>query len=79
MWIFLLLGLIPFMPFGWGSTILFFAIPVWLVYWQVKFGKIQTQDADYTRAQRDRLIAFIIWLPALVVELLAGVVRVLAT
>jgi len=44
MWIFVLLGLIPFMPFGWGATFLFFVIPVWLVYWQVKFGKLQTSD-----------------------------------
>ena len=77
MWIFFLLGLLPFMPFGWGFTILFFVIPVWLVYWQVKFGRIQTQDADYARAKRDRLIALIIWLPALIVEFLAGVLRVL--
>jgi hypothetical protein len=79
MWGFFLLGLIPFLPLGLGFTILFFVIPVWLVYWQVKFGRIQTQDADYARAKRDRLIALIIWLPALIVEFLAGVLRVLAS
>ncbi|HSE24906.1 MAG TPA: hypothetical protein VLB68_24815 [Pyrinomonadaceae bacterium] len=71
MWIFVLLGLIPFLPFGWGATFLFFAIPAWLVYWQVKFGRLQTSDVDYKRAKRDRLIALGMWLPALGLELLS--------
>ena len=71
MWIFVLLGLIPFMPFGWGATLLFFVIPVWLVYWQVKFGKLQSSDVDYKRAKRDRLIALGMWLPALGLELVS--------
>ena len=54
MWIFFLLGLLPFLPFGWGFTFLVFAIPIWLIYWQVKFGSLQTSDADYKRAKRDR-------------------------
>jgi len=69
MWVFFLLGLIPFSQLGWGFTGLFFVIPVSLIYWQVKFGGIQSSDADYKRAQRDRLIAFIIWLPALALQL----------
>ena len=71
MWIFVLLGLIPFLPFGWGATFLFFVIPVWLVYWQVKFGKLQSSDVDYKRAKRDRLIALGMWLPALGLELVS--------
>jgi hypothetical protein len=74
MWIFFLLGLLPFMPFGWGFTALFFVIPVWLIYWQVKFGRLQTADADYKRAKRDRVSALIIWLPALAIEMLALVI-----
>ena len=77
MWIFFLLGLLPFLPFGWGFTGLFFSIPVWLIYWQVKFGRLQTSDVDYKRAKRDRLIALIIWLPALAIELLSLAVRLL--
>jgi hypothetical protein len=69
MWTFFLLGLIPFLPLGWGFTVLFFVIPVWLIYWQLKFGRLQTADPDYKRAKRDRLIALIIWLPALALEL----------
>ncbi len=74
MWTFFLLGLLPFSPFGWGFTGLFFAIPVWLIYWQLKFGRLQTIDADYKRARRDRLIALTIWIPALALELLSLVI-----
>jgi hypothetical protein len=68
------LGLLPFMPFGWGFKGLFFVIPAWLVFWQVKFGRLETPDTDYKRAKRDRLVALIIWLPALAVEVLALVI-----
>ncbi len=69
MWVFFLLGLIPFSQLGWGFTGLFFVIPVSLIYWQIKFGGMQSSDADYKRAQRDRLIALFIWLPALALQL----------
>jgi hypothetical protein len=68
MWIFWLLGLLPFLPFGWGFVGLFFAVPIWLIVWQVKFGSLQTADADYKRAKRDRLIALALWVPALALE-----------
>ena len=76
MWTFFLGGLV-FMPLGWGFSGLFFVIPAWLIYWQVKFGNLQTRDVDYARAKRDRLIALIIWLPALGLELLAWGLRLL--
>jgi len=79
MWIFFLLGLLPFLPFGWGFTFLVFLIPVWLVYWQVKFGGLQTTDVDYKRAKRDRLIALVIWIPAFALQLIAIVLRVVVT
>jgi hypothetical protein len=68
--IFLLGILIPFMPFGWGFTILFFVIPIWLIVWQLRFGRLQTVDKDYKRAKRDRLLPLVIWLPALIWELI---------
>jgi hypothetical protein len=70
-WVFFLLGLLPFMPFDWGFTGLFFLIPAWLLYWQVQFGRLEISDGDYNRARRDRLMALIIWLPGLAVEVLA--------
>ena len=78
MWIFFLLGLIPFLPFGWGFIGLFFVVPIWLIVWQVKFGSLQTGDADYKRAKRDRLIALLIWLPALAWESLVLVLGLIA-
>ena len=77
MWIFLALSVVPFMPFGWGFRILFLVIPVWLIYWQVKFGKLETVDPDYKTAKRDRLIALLIWLPALALEVLVLAARLI--
>ena len=50
---------------------LFFAIPVWLIMWQVKFRGLETPDPDYKTAKRDLLITLIIWLPALVFEVIS--------
>jgi uncharacterized Tic20 family protein len=64
MWLFFLLGLV--LPFvGSGATLLFFGDGGGLIYWQIKFGRLKTVDADYKRAKRDWLIAAAIWLPAL--------------
>jgi len=40
------------------------AIPVWLIYWQFTFARLKTNDPDFEKAKRDRLLAFVIWLPA---------------
>ena len=58
---------------GWG--LLLFVVPIWLILWQAKFRNLQTADPDYKRAKRDRLLALVIWLPALALELLVLVVR----
>ena len=72
MWTFFLLALIPFlMPIVWASNVMFFVVPVWLLYWQVKYGNLQTDDKDYARAKRDRLIAFLIWAPAMAFEVVS--------
>ena len=71
MWVFFLLSTIPFMPFGWGFIGLFFVIPVWLFTWPIKFGRLESSDADYKTARRDWLIALICWLAALAFEVLA--------
>ena len=77
MWTFFVIGLFGSTVFAWGFTGLFFAIPVWLIYWQVKFGRIQTPDPDYKRAKRDWLISLLIWLPALALDLIALGLRLL--
>ena len=72
MWTFFLLALIPFlMSLVWASNVMFFVVPVWLVYWKVRFGKLQTDDKDYVRAKRDCLIAFLIWSPAMAFEVVS--------
>ena len=71
MWVFFLLSAIPFLPFGWGYIGMFFVIPVWLFAWPVKFGRLESSDADYKRAKRDWLIALICWLAALAFEVFA--------
>lgn len=68
MWVFLLLRMLFFPPAGWGYVGLFFAIPIWLITWQVRFRNLATQDPDYKTARRDWLIALIIWVPALVLQ-----------
>ena len=49
---------------------LFFLIPVYLIYWQIKYGSLKTADPDYLKAKRDRLIALLLWLPAGLLKLL---------
>ena len=65
MWVFFLVRFIPFVGIvGWiGMMVLLVAVPVKLILWQVKFGRINTTDPDYKTAKTNRLIAFLIWLP----------------
>ena len=59
------------MPLVWASNVIFFVVPVWLVYWQVRYGNLQTDDKDYARAKRDRLFAFLTWAPAMAFEVVS--------
>ena len=79
MWTFFLLALIPFlMPLVWASNAMFFVVPVWLVYWKVRFGNLQTEDKDYARARRDWFTAFLIWSPAMAFEVVSLAIGLLA-
>ena len=69
MWLFLLLSVIPFLPFGWGYFGLFLGVPVWLVYWYPKYGRLKTRDPDYARAKRDWKTAVALWSPALLIQI----------
>ena len=69
MWLILLVGMvIPLVV--WGFIGLFFAVPIWLITWQVRFRGLETIDQDYKTAKRDWLVALIIWLPALALEVI---------
>jgi len=74
MWGLFLLGFI-FGAARLGVVGLFFAVPVSVLVWQIKYGNLQTADPDYKKAKRDRWIALALWLP---VGLLQFVVMVLA-
>lgn len=70
MWLFLLLSSVPFLPFGWGFLGLFIAVPIGLISWQVKYGRLETTDPDFKIARRDRLVTWFMWLSAVVVQAL---------
>lgn len=69
MWLFFALSSVPFLPFGWGFLGLFIAIPIWLIRWQVKFRGLETSDPDFKRAKRDRFMTLLIWIAAVVAEI----------
>jgi len=43
--------------------IMFVALPVMLIRWRVRFGRLQTDDPDYPRAKRNWQAALLLWLP----------------
>lgn len=66
MFAFLLLDLIPFVPFVWLAYVLtFFAVVFLIVRWQVRFGGLRTRDPDYGRAIFSRNVALVLWLVAM--------------
>ncbi|HKU74631.1 MAG TPA: hypothetical protein VJR02_11965 [Pyrinomonadaceae bacterium] len=70
MWLLLLLGM--FLPAAsWGFVGLFFAVPIWLITWQVRFRGLETLDADYQTAKRDWFIALMIWLPVVALHVIS--------
>src|SRR6266550_4756188 len=63
MWVLFAVGLI-FTAGTIGVLAFFFIVPVSLILWQVKYGRLRTADPDFRKAKRDRLIAIALWLPA---------------
>ena len=61
-----------------GAIACFFLIPLSLIYWQIRFGRLKTADADYAKTKRDRVIALLLWVPASVIEGLILVARVVS-
>lgn len=67
MWVFLGLSFIPVIPaVGWGFLFTFVTVLVMIIRWQVKFGGLKTNDTDYPRAKRNRNMAVILWLAAVI-------------
>jgi len=65
MFVFLGLSMVPFLPVVyWGFLITFFVVVVLLIRWQVKFGSLITNDADYQRARRSKNVALLLLIAA---------------
>lgn len=60
-----------------AATACIFLIPASLIYWQIRYARLQTADVDYKKTGRDRLIALLLWLPASFIQLLIIVARVM--
>jgi len=67
MFVLLALSIVPFISLitYLGFIITFFVVLVLIVRWQIKFGRLQTNDVDYKRAKRLRTVALVLWLVAI--------------
>ena len=71
MWVFFFVGFIPFIKFAGaiGMLVLFILVPIRLIHWRVKYGRLQTSDRDYKQAKRNWSIALALWASIIVVHL----------
>jgi len=72
MWVGFFVRFIPIVGIvGWILMVIgFFAVPAWLIYWQIRYGGLKTPDVDYKRAKRNALMALVFWILILVVLVL---------
>jgi len=69
------LSYIPYVPLvGWGFLVTFIVVLVLLIRWQVRFGSLVTNDADYLKARRSWRLSLVLWVVAI---LLGFIVRFL--
>lgn len=65
MFVFLGLSFVPFLPVVyWGFVITFVVTLVLMIMWQVNFGSLKTNDADYQQARRRKNTALILLIAA---------------
>jgi hypothetical protein len=60
-----------------GAIACIFLIPLSVIHWQIKYAGLKTNDPDFPKAKRDRLIALALWLPASIIQLLILFAQVL--
>lgn len=73
MYVFMGLSYIPYVPLvGWGFLVTFIVVLVLLIRWQVRFGSLVTNDADYLKARRSWRLSLVLWVVAI---LLGFIVR----
>lgn len=68
-WVFFFLRLVLFAAAGFALYFGVVGIPVWILFWLIKYGGIRTDDVDYKRARRNVFGAGLLW-ALLVVALL---------
>jgi Ca2+/Na+ antiporter len=65
MYVFMGLSFIPFIPLvGWAFLGTFVVVVVLLIRWQVKFGGLQTSDADYKAARKSWIVSLVLLIVA---------------
>lgn len=85
MYVFIALSYVPLIGwiFGWGFLVTFIVVLVLLIRWQVKFGSLVTNDADYLKARRSWRFSLILWIIAIflgfIIPFLIQVALVVAT
>lgn len=74
MYVFMGLSYIPLVPLvGWGFLVTFIVVLVLLIRWQVRFGRLVTNDADYLKARRSWRLSLVLWLVTIPVGFLIRV------
>ena len=78
MYVFLGLSLIPFVPIvSWAFLVTFIVVIVLLIRWQIRYGGLVTDDADYKSARRSWWISLVMLLGVPVIFVIRVVIGVL--
>ncbi len=66
MLVFLGLSFVPLIPVVyWGFLATFVVVIVMVIRWQVRFGRLRTEDPDYRQAVYRKNLALVLWLLAI--------------
>lgn len=66
MFVFLGLSFVPLIPVVyWGFLATFVVVIVMVIRWQVRFGRLKTEDPDYRQAVYRNNLALVLWLLAI--------------
>src|ERR1041385_6169980 len=66
MYVFLAWRFLPYIPLvSWGFLGVFIVVTVLLFRWQIRFGSLQTDDADYQTARRSWRVSLVLFIFAI--------------
>ena len=78
MYVFLGVSLIPLLGFAfWGFLITFVVVIFLLIRWQIRYGSLVTDDADYKTARRSWWIALALLIGVIVIFIVRVVIEAL--